>query len=57
LEVTGTRDEKKATKVPTVQDLWVEAVSNHGGFGRWAFLEISGPWDARNTIREAISEC
>jgi type III restriction enzyme len=26
------------------------AVNNHGGFGRWDFLEISDPWDAKNTI-------
>jgi len=23
----------------------------YGGFGRWAFLEISDPWDGKNTIR------
>ncbi len=23
----------------------------HSGFGRWAFLEIVDPWDAKNTIR------
>ena len=26
--------------------LWVPAVNNHGRFGRWAFLEITDPWDA-----------
>jgi len=57
LEVTGARDEKKATKVSTAQDLWVEAVNNHGGFGRWAFLEISDPWNAQDTIRKAIPAC
>ena len=25
---------------------WVPAVNNHGGFGRWAFLEVTDPWDA-----------
>lgn len=23
-------------------------------FGRWAFLEISDPWDAKNTIRAFV---
>lgn len=27
------------------------AINNHGGFGRWAFLEIVDSWDAKNTIR------
>jgi type III restriction enzyme len=51
LEVTGARDERKATKVATAQDLWVEAVNNHGGFGRWAFIEIVDPWNAQDTLR------
>jgi type III restriction enzyme len=25
------------------------------GFGRWAFLEISDPWDAKNTIRAELA--
>jgi hypothetical protein len=24
-------------------------------FGRWAFLEISDPWDAKNKIRAALA--
>jgi type III restriction enzyme len=55
LEVTGARGEKKATKVSTAQDLWVEAVNNHGGFGQWAFLEISDPWDAANILRACLA--
>jgi type III restriction enzyme len=47
----------KAAKVSTAQDLWVEAVNNHGGFGRWAFFEISDPWDAQDSIRKAIRTC
>ena len=35
----------------TARDLWVPAVNNHGRFGRWAFLEITDPWDAGNLIR------
>jgi type III restriction enzyme len=29
----------------------VPAINNHGGFGRWAFIEISDPWHGFNTIR------
>ncbi len=55
LEVTGARDEKKATKVSTAQDLWVEAVNNHGGLGRWGFIEVTDPWDAANILRSRLA--
>jgi type III restriction enzyme len=45
----------KAAKTATAQDLWVPAVNNHGGFGRWGFIEISNPRDAANTIRGYIA--
>ena len=35
----------------TARDLWVPAVNNHGGFGRWAFVEIADPWDAKKAIK------
>jgi hypothetical protein len=35
---------------------WVPAVNNHGGFGRWAFVEVTDPWDAKNTIRAEVAE-
>jgi type III restriction enzyme len=57
IEVTGEKKKDKAVSVATVRTLWVPAVNNHGGFGRWAFLEINDPWDAKNTIREGISVC
>jgi hypothetical protein len=36
------------------QALAMQAVNNHGGFGRWAFLEIANPWEAKNVIRTAL---
>jgi type III restriction enzyme len=54
LEVSGEARKDKATKVATTRTLWVPAVNNHGGFGRWAFIEISDPWDAKNTIRAML---
>jgi type III restriction enzyme len=54
LEVTGERKKDKAVKVETARTLWVPAVNNHGGFGRWAFLEVTDPWDAQNTIRAYV---
>lgn len=51
LEVTGEKKKDKAAKVATAKTLWIPAVNNEGAFGRWAFLEVDDPWDARNVIR------
>jgi type III restriction enzyme len=51
IEVTGEHKKDKVAKVATARTLWVPAVNNHGGFGRWAFIEIDDPWDAQNVIR------
>jgi type III restriction enzyme len=54
LECTGQKKKDKEAKVTTAQTLWIPAVNGHGEFGRWAFLEISDPWDAKNTIYAAL---
>lgn len=54
LEVSGEARKEKAAKVATARTLWVPAVNNHGGFGKWTFLEITDPWDAKNTVRCAL---
>jgi len=55
VEVSGEKLKDKAAKVATARNLWAPAVNNHGGYGRWAFLEISDPWDAERTIRSFIA--
>ncbi|MEX2548555.1 MAG: DEAD/DEAH box helicase family protein [Chloroflexota bacterium] len=52
LEVSGEAKREKQAKVATAEHLWIEAVNNWGGAGRWAFLEVTDPWDAGNLIRE-----
>lgn len=32
------------------------AVNNRGAFGRWAFVEVTDPWDAKGVIGQAIAE-
>ena len=54
LEVSGAARADKAAKVATAQTLWIPAVNAHGGFGRWAFVEVTDPWDMEHTIRSAI---
>ncbi len=55
IEVSGEPKPEKAAKVETARTLWVPAVNNDGRFGRWSFLEISDPWDAKNTIRAHLA--
>jgi len=54
IEVSGAERRDKAAKVATARTLWVPAVNNHGGFGRWAFVEVSDAYDAIGPIREAV---
>ena len=51
LEVSGEAKKEKQAKVATGQALWVPAINNWGGMGRWAFIEITDPWDAETLIR------
>jgi type III restriction enzyme len=50
LEVSGEARKDKQAKVATAEHLWAPAVNNWGAAGRWAFLEITDPWDAKNLI-------
>jgi type III restriction enzyme len=54
IEVTGEKKKDKAAKASTARTLWVPAVNSHGGFGRWAFVEVADPWDAQRTIRAGL---
>lgn len=56
VEVTGEKKKDKAAKVATASTLWIPAINNHGGFGRWAFIEIGDPWNAQNTIRDYLQK-
>lgn len=56
IEVTGEKRKDKAAKVAAARTLWMPAVNNYGGFGKWAFLEIDDPWDAKHSIRQAIEK-
>ncbi len=55
IEVTGQYRRPKAAKVANAETYWIPAVNNHGGLGRWSFLEVSDPWDAANLIRAHVA--
>jgi type III restriction enzyme len=50
VEVTGGKRADKDAKTSTARMLWVPAVNNHGSFGRWEFLEIRDPWNAKTEL-------
>ena len=56
IEVTGPELRAKKVKVAAARNLWVPAVNNHGGYGRWAFAEVTDPWDVRPVIGAAVEE-
>lgn len=56
VEVSGEHRKDKVAKVAAARNLWVPAINNAAGFGRWAFLEVSDPWDAKNTIRRTLAK-
>ncbi len=54
IEVSGEARKDKAAKVAAARTLWVPSVNNHGGFGRWSFVEVTDVYDAIGPIRRAI---
>jgi type III restriction enzyme len=42
------------TKASTARDTWCPAVNNHGGFGRWGYVEVTNPVDIRPQLDAAI---
>lgn len=55
LEVSGQKKTDKDAKVETAKTMWVPAVNNERTYGRWAFLELTNPDTAMNTIRKFLA--
>jgi type III restriction enzyme len=56
VEVSGGRKSPgpTAVKATTASDQWCTAVNNHGGLGRWGYLEITTMFDAERVLGAAI---
>ena len=54
VEVSGERKKDKEARVAAARNLWIPAVNNHCGFGRWAFAEVTNPADVYATIRAVL---
>ena len=55
VEIKGYRRRDAAAKADTMKRLWVPAVNNHGGFGRWSFVELTEQYDAAPAIRAHLA--
>lgn len=57
VEVSGSHKPPGPTaeKAETVRDLWLPAVNNHGGFGRWSYCELKNPATFRTDLETAIA--
>ena len=56
IEVSGSQKSPGPTqqKAATARDSWCTAVNNHGGFGRWGYIEMTDPINFKASITEAI---
>lgn len=55
VEISGFRRRDKQAKIDTME-LWVPAINNHGGFGRWGFVELTEVHDAAKSIRSYLAQ-
>jgi type III restriction enzyme len=55
VEIKGYRRIDAQNKRQAMETHWVPAVNNHGGFGRWAFLEIGDVHRAEEMIRTFVA--
>jgi type III restriction enzyme len=55
VEVSGAGRRDKAAKVATTRTMWVPAVNGTGAFGRWDYIEVRDPWDAKTLIRRHLA--
>lgn len=56
VEVSGGRKSPgpTAAKAVTARDQWCVAVNNHGGFGRWGYVEITSMDGVRGRLADAV---
>jgi type III restriction enzyme len=55
IEVSGAGRRDKAAKVATTRTMWLPAVNGTGAFGRWDYVEVRDPWEAKSFIRKHVS--
>lgn len=56
VEIKGFRGRDAQAKADTMKSLWVPVANNHGGIGRWSFIEIRDIYEAEGIIRKFLVE-
>lgn len=56
IEVSGSQKSPGPTtaKATTARDSWCASVNNHGGFGRWGYIEMTNPLDFKAQLADAV---
>lgn len=56
IEVSGSQKSPGSTqaKAHTARNSWCAAVNNHGGFGRWGYVEMTTPLEFKVRLADAI---
>jgi type III restriction enzyme len=56
VEVSGSQKSPGPTKAKatTARDSWCVSVNNHGGFGRWGYVEMTNPLEFKTRLQDAI---
>ena len=54
VEIKGYRREDAKDKKQTMDAYWIPGVNNLGGFGRWAFAELTDNWTMEEALDAAI---
>jgi type III restriction enzyme len=56
IEVSGSRKSPGSTqaKATTARDSWCASVNNHGGFGRWGYVEMTNPLSFKVRLADSI---
>ena len=55
VEIKGYRREDAKDKKQTMDAYWIPGVNNLGGFGRWAFAELTDNWTMEEALDVAIA--
>lgn len=57
IEVSGSQKSPGPTtaKAETARNSWCAAVNNHGGVGRWGYVEMTNPLEFKTRLAESIS--
>jgi type III restriction enzyme len=58
IEVSGSLKSPGPTlaKAETARNSWCVAVNNHGGFGRWGYVEMTNPLEFKTRLLEAVRQ-